>query len=156
LSLELSCGLSYGQKRISQEGGAPLLRRGGTCLERVAHLLIGGSPSFLLPSHLSSRWILGEVAALYQHLAPLPLTCGVPSSPLGVPSSHWELHPMVYIIKNSPLAKLVGAWVILLVDVIVIFISHWNKKALEATTWCKAILCGSSMFNLCMRYKLSC
>jgi len=52
--------------------------------------------------------------------------------------------------------KLVGAWVILLVDVIVILFSHWNKKALEATTWCKAILCGSSMFNLCMRYKLSC
>jgi hypothetical protein len=55
--------------------------------------------------------------------------------------------PLGYKTKHSPLAKLVGAWVILLVDVIVIFLSHWNKKALEATTWCKAILCGSSMFN---------
>jgi hypothetical protein len=30
--------------------------------------------------------------------------------------------------KHSPIAKLVGAWVILFVDVIVIFLSHWNKK----------------------------
>jgi hypothetical protein len=112
--------------RIPREGCLPLER---------------WHPSSSLTSHMCHLMEDGERWQPHlSHLAKL-------FSPSGAPSLLGKCAPSPYLIQAFTHCKLVGALVKLLVGCIVIYHSHWNKKALEATTWCKALLCGSSMFK---------